>query len=157
MSGAHPQRHAGDLRLDALQRRVDEADDLAAEHETVLREQGAHVSALLTGQRLLAEQVAGLDLKMDRRFEELESRMPAMLADTARGMVRDPEEWAAALGAAREGAAKLASQATGNAVMRMFKSAALSGFKFLLALALLYYSGGLKAVLAFITLKGSTP
>lgn len=143
-------RRASDLRLDELRERINATDDLAAEHETRL-------DVMFKHQRLVAQQIADLDTKMDSRFADLEARMPAMLAETARAMVRDPEEWAAALSAAQAGLAKMASHATGSAVMRMFRSATLGVFKFLLLLAVLYYTGGLKAVLAFLTVKGAAP
>lgn len=142
----HCRQH--DAQVHELRERVDAADDRAAEHETKL-------DVMFQHHEIVAQQIADLDAKIDTRFQELESRMPAMLAETARQMVRDPDEWAAAFGAARQGLTKLSSQAAGNAVLRMFTGLAVGGLKFLLLLAVLYYTGGLKAVLAFITLKGS--
>ena len=142
-----PNRRQHDAQVVELKGRVDATDDLVAEHESKLDMMFVH-------HRTVAQQIADLDSKIDGRIDELERRMPSLIAETARQMVRDPEEWAAAIAAAREGLAKVSSQAAGNAVMRLFKGLAAGSFKFLAMLALLYYTGGLKAVLAFITLKG---
>ena len=73
MSGAQPQRCAGDLRLDALQRRVDEADDLAAE-------QVARIDVLERSNRLLTEQLIGLRLDLERNTEATEDIRDVMQA-----------------------------------------------------------------------------
>ena len=145
-----PNRRQHDAQVVELKGRVDATDDLVAEHESKLDMMFVH-------HRTVAQQIADLDSKIDSRIDELERRMPSLIAETARQMVRDPEEWAAAIAAAREGLAKVSSQAAGNAVMRLFKGLAAGSFKFLAMLALLYYTGGLKAVLAFLTLKGPGP
>lgn len=71
-----PNRRAGDLRLDALQRRVDEADDLAAE-------QVARIDGLDLSNRLLTEQVIGLRLDLERNTEATEDIRDVMQAARA--------------------------------------------------------------------------
>lgn len=150
MNGPPPNRRAGDLRLDALQRRVDEADDLAAEHATRLdlaEQQGS----------LVAQQIAALDLKIDARFREIEERMPAIIAATIEHMGSDPKRWAKWIKAFREGFGLVSRDATGGFVHKMLRLSFIEVVKFVFLLALAYNVLGWKGLLSLVMFKGPAP
>lgn len=139
---AHPpHRRAQDAEVHDLHRRVDQADDLAAEHE-------ARLDMVWRATEQVTVQIQELSVK----FDNLEHHVPAMVAQGIVAAVGDPATWEAM----RSGMRKSAEKAAGGWVMGSVKWAFDKVLAGVVVLILVYSVGGLPAVLTMLKLKGTS-
>lgn len=140
---AHPpHRRAQDAEVHDLHRRVDQADDLAAEHE-------ARLDMVWRATEQVTVQIQELSVK----FDNLERHVPAMVAQGIVAAVGDPATWEAM----RSGMRKSAEKAAGGWVMGSVKWAFDKVLAGVVVLILVYSVGGLPALLALLKIKGGAP
>ena len=138
-SAAQPHRRQHDHAVDDLRERVNQADDLAAEHE-------ARLDMVWRATEQVTVQIQELSIK----FDNLERHVPRMVAEGIVAAVGDPATWEAM----RSGMRKSAEKAAGGWVMGSVKWAFDKVLAGVVVLILVYSVGGLPALLAMLKLKG---